>query len=212
MHISFKILLVILTFYSCKPQNKEQNKGTKHVFYLHGRIIEQEGTNAVSDVYGAYEFDNILKALAMDNTIVHGDVRTENVDARGYAQSISKEINTLIQSGIKPTDITIIGASKGAIIAAHLSDINANPINYVLLAGNNTYQEENNNWILHGQILCIYEVSDTIAGKDYNHWNNTKNNTTLFEQIELNTGLGHGFIYRPIKEWMEPTRAWILNN
>jgi hypothetical protein len=26
--------------------------------------------------------------------------------------------------------------------------------------------------------------------------------------VEVNTGLKHGFIYRPLKEWTEPTIAW----
>ena len=61
---------------------------------------------------------------------------------------------------VKPENITVIGASKGAIIASNISNINKNPINYVLLAGNNDYQEEHNNWLFHVTVppflnLCV---------------------------------------------------------
>ena len=42
------------------------------------------------------------------------------------------------------------------------------------------------------------------------YWKNNKNYTTKFEQIELKTHLGHGFIYKPLKVWIEPSRKWIL--
>ena len=182
----------------------------KYIYYLHGRIIEIQGKDAISDVYGKYEFDSIVNVLSGlgHNTIA--EVRKENVDYLEYAHKISKEIDSLVEIGVKPTYITIIGASKGAIIASNISDINLNPINYVLLAGNNKYQEENNNWKFHGQVLCFYDLSDSIAGENYDYWINNENYTTKFEQIELATNLGHGFLYKPLKDWLEPTKKWVI--
>ncbi|MEZ4838010.1 MAG: hypothetical protein R2782_02550 [Flavobacterium sp.] len=182
----------------------------KYIYYLHGRIIEIQGKNAISEEYGKYEFDSIVKAFSAPDHVVIAEVRTENVDYIDYANKISKEIDSLITTGVQPTDITIIGASKGAIIASHISNKNLNPVNYVLLAGNNEYQEQNNDWKFHGQVLCIYDLSDSIAGKNYNYWENKENHTNKFEQIELKTHLGHGFLYKPIKDWIEPTKKWIL--
>ena len=183
----------------------------KYIYYLHGRIIEIQGKDAISEQYGKYEFDSIVTALSDKDHIVIAKVRTENVDYIDYANKISKEIDSLVKIGIEPVNITIIGASKGAIIASHISDRNLNPINYVLLAGNNVYQEKNNHWKFHGQVLCFYDLSDTIAGGNYDYWKNRENFTNKFEQIELKTHLGHGFLYKPLKEWIEPTRKWILN-
>ncbi|MBC8882911.1 hypothetical protein H9X57_04550 [Flavobacterium piscinae] len=188
--------------------NVQNNK--KYIYYLHGRIIEIQGKNAISEEYGKYEFDSIVMALSAPNHVVIAEVRTENVVYNDYANKVSKEIDSLITTGVQPTDITIIGASKGAIIASHISNKNLNPVNYVLLAGNNGYQEQNNDWKFHGQVLCIYDLSDSIAGKNYNYWKNKENYTNKFEQIELKTHLGHEFLYKPIKEWIEPTRKWIL--
>ncbi len=181
----------------------------KYIYYLHGRIIEIQGKDAVSDAYGKYEFDSIVIALSGSEHIVIAEVRTENVDYLAYANKVSKEIDSLVKLGVKPIDITVIGASKGAIIASNISSINLNPINYVFLAGNNEYQEQNNNLKFHGQVLCFYDRSDSIAGGNYEYWKNNENYTTQFEQIELKTHLGHGFLYKPLKVWIEPTRKWI---
>ncbi|MCB9034672.1 MAG: hypothetical protein H6553_12600 [Chitinophagales bacterium] len=81
---------------------------------------------------------------------------------------------------------------------------------YILLAGNNDFQELNNDWKFHGQVLCFYDDSDTIAGKNYDYWKNKPNYTTKFEQIKIDKNLGHGFLYQPYKEWIEPSKKWIL--
>lgn len=202
------LLSFMLLFVACKSSSQNESK---YIYYLHGRIIEIQGKNAISDEYGKYEFDSIVNSLSDLGHKVIAEVRTENVDYIEYANKISSEIDSLVKLGVKPTDITVIGASKGAIIASNISNINQNPINYVFLAGNNKYQEENNNWKFHGQVLCIYDLSDSIAGSNYDFWKSNENYTTKFEQLELKTNLGHGFLYKPLKDWIEPTRKWILS-
>lgn len=208
--MKFKLLIIlpiIFLFVGCKTNIKNQKK---HIYYLHGRIIEIQGKNAVSEEFGKYEFDNIINALKVDNSEVIAEVRKGNVDYLEYANKVSTQIDSLINSGVKPKNITIIGASKGAIIASNISNINSNPINYVFLGGNNDYQEEHNDWKFHGQVLCIYDDSDKIAGKSYDYWKNKSNFTTKFEQVKIGKNLDHGFLYKPYKEWIEPTKKWIL--
>ncbi|SRX76108.1 alpha/beta hydrolase [Aequorivita antarctica] len=205
----FLFALIIFIQISCKSNFSETNS-RKQIFYIHGRIIEQQGKNAFSEEFGIYELDSIISALKFEKSKVYYEIRKENVEPRAYAIKISKQIDSLIHVGIKPTNITVIGASKGAIIASNISDLNLNPINYVFLAGNNEYQETNNNWKFHGQVLCIYELSDSIAGKNYDYWKNSENYTTKFEQLELKTNLGHGFLYKPLDVWIKPTKKWIL--
>lgn len=210
--MNFKIVFYVLIFilqFGCGSKVSEQNK-EKHIFYIHGRIIEMQGKNAFSEEYGTYEFDSIISALKVENAIIHSEIRNTDVDVKKYAIHISKQIDSLINLKINPKNITVIGASKGAIIAANVSDINVNAINYVLLAGNNEQQELNNDWKFHGQVLSIYDLSDGIAGKNYDFWKNKKNYTTKFEQLEINTNLGHGFLYKPLEAWVKPTRKWVL--
>jgi len=209
--MKFNLLIflpIIFLFIGCNISIKNQKK---YIYYLHGRIIEIQGKDAVSEEFGKYEFDNIVSALKVDNSEIIAEIRNENVDYLDYANKVSTQIDSLINSGIKPKNITIIGASKGAIIASNISSINSNPINYVFLAGNNDYQEEHNDWKFHGQVLCFYDDSDNIAGKNYDYWKNNPNYTTKFEQVKIDKSLGHGFLYKPYKEWIEPTKKWILS-
>lgn len=205
--LSIYLLLILLTALSCKTNDTNSKK---YIYYLHGRIIEIQGKNAVSEEFGKYEFDEIVNALRVPNSEVIAEVRTENVDYLNYANKVSKQIDSLIKKGTAARNITVVGASKGAIIASNISHINHNPINYVLLAGNNDYQEQHNEWKFHGQVLCFYDDSDNIAGKNYNFWKSRENFTTKFEQIKVDKNLGHGFLYKPHKEWIVPTKKWVL--
>ncbi len=111
--MNFKYLFFIIFTIShlgCISQSKND---TKHIFYLHGRIIEEQGKNAFSEIYGNYEFYSIISALKVENAIIHGEVRTENVDVIEYAKKISKEIDGLLRQGVFPENITVIGVSKG---------------------------------------------------------------------------------------------------
>ncbi len=209
MKISLLFCLLIVVQSGCHPPSQENS--SKHIFYVHGRIIEEQGRDAYSEKFGKYEFDSIISAIKTEDAEMHYEIRTENVEPRAYATQLTKQIDSLVRLGVAATDITAVGASKGAIIAANVSDLSEHPINYVLLAGNNEYQEENNDWQFHGQVLCLYDLSDDIAGKSYDYWKNRPNHTTKFEQLEIKTNLGHGFLYKPLNAWVEPTRKWILS-
>ena len=205
LRIVFYSILLIL-YISCRHTIDQT-----HIYYLHGKINEEQGRNALSEKFGKFELEEILKQLNVNNSIIHCEIRAKNTDVKIYANKISKEIDSLINSGVTPKNITIVGASKGAIIAMNISDINTHNINYVFLAGNNDYQEKENDWKFHGQILGIYDLSDDIAGKNYNYWKEKPNYSTIFEQIKIKTNLGHGFLYKPLKEWLNPTKEWIIN-
>ncbi|MFK7933387.1 MAG: alpha/beta hydrolase [Saprospiraceae bacterium] len=181
----------------------------QHIFYLHGRIVELQGANAEHPQFGKYLYHDIIDSLKTENTIVHHDLRPADVDFNAYAERIAQQIDSLIQMKVAPEYITVVGASKGAVLAMYISHLNPNPINYVLLAANNDYIERENDWRLHGRILGIYERSDSLAGKHYRHWIARSTEAVRFEEIEINTGLGHGFLYRPLGEWLELTRGWI---
>lgn len=182
---------------------------TKHVFYLHGMIVEVQGVNAVSELFGPYKYQDIIDSLNAAGYQVHSEVRTTKTDDTAFCRQISGEIDQLVADGLSPRDITVIGASKGGMMAMQISDQNKNPVNYILLAANSTQLENSASWKLHGHILGIYETSDEIAGKDYSYWKDRSVEAKEFEQLKINTGLGHGFLYLPIAAWMEPAKAWI---
>jgi len=205
------ILLYFVFALSLTCAQERISDQSKHIFYLHGRIVEIHGKEAFSEQFDKYEFDSIVSRLSIDGYTMHNEVRSTYVDVNHYASYISNQIDSLISIGTKPNNISVVGASKGGIIAANISHLNNNPINYVLLAANNIYQEQHNDWIFHGRVLGIYDTSDNIAGRSYSYWINRKYKTSSFEQLAIDTKQGHGFLYRPLDAWMRPTNNWILN-
>jgi esterase/lipase len=200
------ILLIWLigTTLSC-----QQSKAMKHVFYLHGMIVSVQGIHAVSEEFGPYEYESIIDALHEAGYEVHAEVRTTQTDFDAFCRRISGQIDQLVSEGTSPRDITVIGASMGGLMAMQISDLNTHPVNYVLLGANSDRNEKNYDWHLHGRILGIYEASDQIAGKEYTYWIDRSPEAEAFEQKQIHTGLGHGFLYTPHEAWMGPTREWI---
>ena len=197
--------LCALIFVGCAPRATHE----KHVFYLHGMIIEMQGIHAVSEQFGPYEYTAILDSLEASGAVVHSEVRTEETDFTGFAEKTSEQIDSLIAHGVAPSDITVVGASKGGMLAMNISHLNKHPVNYVLLGADSDYSEKTFDWTLHGNILGIYERTDDIAGNNYQYWIDRSPEALRFVALEINTGLSHGFLYRPIPEWLYPAREWI---
>ncbi len=201
----FATFLVLLLYFQAYTQQDTMH----HIFYLHGMIIESQGINAVSPAFGPYEYTNIINTLKDSGAVVHHVVRTEKTDFYAFGDSVSKEINLLIQNGVPAENISVVGASKGGLIAMYISHINSYNVNYILLGASSDYAQNTFDWNLHGSILGIYEKSDTVAPNNYRYWIDKSTNATRFEQLAINTGLNHGFLYRPLDAWMLPTMEWI---
>jgi dienelactone hydrolase len=205
MPLKFSFGICFLLLMGCASHKS----GPPHIFYLHGLIIETQGINAVSEKFGRYEYRAILDSLAAGGAVVLSEVRTADTDFDAYCEKISRQVDSLITRGVAAEDICIIGASKGGMMAMQISHINKNPVKYVLLGANSGNTEQSFKWALHGEIIGIYETSDDIADRDYSYWIERSPDAVRFEQLELHTGLGHGFLYRPLEEWLIPARKWI---
>ena len=95
---------------------------TKHyLFYIHGRIIEEQGIPAVDPVFGEYEYQSILERLSSYGFVVISEQRVKNTDSREYANRIQEQVTTLLNAGVPATNITVVGASKGAYITIYVS-------------------------------------------------------------------------------------------
>ena len=89
-------LMLFLVAFKASSQNE-----SKYIYNLHGRIIEIQGKDAISDEYGEYEFDSIVNSFSDLGHKVIAEVRTENVDYIEYANKISSEIDSLVILGVK---------------------------------------------------------------------------------------------------------------
>ena len=190
--------------------------GQRYLFYLHGKIIEDQGVNAIDTVngYGAYQYKEILNAFTKAGFHVQAEVRQKNADPFEYAHKIVNQIDSLIKSGVNPNDITIVGASKGAIISMFISSYLKNKdVNFVFLAGcNDDLLKRFPEIQFCGNILSIYEKSDDIGHSCAKFKKTTGLKISHYKEVGLNTGLRHGFLFKPLPEWIEPTIKWADNN
>lgn len=187
--------------------SERPDPASRYLFYLHGRILEDQGPDAVSPEFGPYKYSAIVQQLADSGFTVISEIRTPNTDPEVYADSVADQIRQLLGGGVPPAYITVIGASKGSVIAMLVSSRLAAGIRYVLMANCNEYIFRMFSLHLHGDVLSIYEASDPLG----------QTCRALFErspqlgerlEIRLETGLQHGFIFRPLEGWVRPALAW----
>jgi hypothetical protein len=182
-----------------------------YLFYLHGGIVQEQGANAVSEYFGSYEYQQILDTLSSHGFYVISEVRPKGTGEVEYGEKVARQIDTLLTAGVAPENIALVGASLGAymtIEAAH--KIKNSKIKYALIGLCSDYALELYSKYrdeLCGDFLSIYESSDQKGSCE----------TILaeprcksgFKEIKLNMGNGHGFLYKPYKEWVHPLVKWI---
>ncbi|WP_028978397.1 alpha/beta hydrolase family protein [Sporocytophaga myxococcoides] len=211
-----KILLFILftstticgqTINSSVP--KKIDKTGRYIFYLHGRIIEEQGINAAHPTFGEYRYLDILDSLKTHNFNVISEARQKNTDDILYAEKVFKQIDTLINAGVDPDKIFVFGASKGAYITLWISSkaLNKN-LNFIVMGAcsDETINKLSGHKIC-GNFLSIFEASDNFAASCVSLLKEQKC-ISDFQEIRLTLNNKHGFLYKPYSEWMTPLINW----
>ena len=183
----------------------------KFLFYLHGRIVEIKGIRPISEKYGAYEYEKIMEALKNRGFIVISEARGRNTHAGQYAQKVVSQVNRLLEAGVPPENITVVGASKGAFIAMIVSTrLQNKEVNFVFLAGC-ADSVRKFDLDFYGNILSIYDEKDQLVGSCQKFFENSTG-INRHKEIKLKVGTGHGIIYKPLKEWIDPVVQWASGN
>lgn len=179
-----------------------------YVFYLHGRIVQEEGRHAVSPRYGPYEYDAIVDALAAPGNVVIGQVRKKGTRADAYAKSVAAQVRALLAAGVPPAHVTVVGASMGGYIALRVStEVDDPHVGYVVMGTCDAETIPIFRGRLHGEVLSIYEASD--AEGSCGPLFEDAPGVTRHAEIRLETGLAHGFLFRPLPVWVDPTLRWV---
>jgi len=193
------------------PESIDSTK--KYLFYLHGKIIEDQGIPAISSEYGEYEYRAILERLAEQGFIVISERRSKNTNSNEYAKLIAEQISSLMSAGVSANNITVVGASKGAAIAIIVSHLLENEsVNFVFLGTCHpdvieSFKQDQIN--LHGNILAIYDSEDKYAGTcDELISISDDRGISGSDEIVLDVGTGHGILYKPLDEWILPSVQW----
>jgi hypothetical protein len=184
------------------PENPDSTK--RYLFYLHGLIVEEAGIRPQSEEHGYYEYEMILEAFASEGFIVISEARAIGTQIKPYAEKIVSQIKKLLENKVLPENITIVGASKGGIISAYVSCmLREQKINYVFLAGLFEKCLTDENLKLYGNVLSIHDRSDKLPITPALYFQRS-GGLGKFKEIVLSLDVGHGLIYRPYREWLEP--------
>ena len=187
----------------------------RYVIYLHGRIVqEQQSARPRSDRFGYYELEKILDAFRGRGFIVTGEIRPKPASVSDSADRVVGQVRRLLQSGVPADRVTVVGASMGAAIALLASARLQNPeVRFCILGA---CLSESVRGLLAGEgkgpsghLLAIREASDDLIGPCVPWKDDPASLSRLVaREILLNTGLSHGFLYRPLPEWVDPAAKW----
>lgn len=184
----------------------------RYMFYLHGRIIEDQGIPAFSPDYGVYEYESILDKLAGFGFTVISEQRPKNTDGMKYAERVAGQVTELLNAGVPGENIMVVGVSKGAWITIAITNFLANKeLNFVLMG---TCDPETiqffmqQNAFLYGNVLTIRDSLDEFAGSCQKLFVFSEGKISRYEEIVLHVGTGHGILYKPLDEWMLPVIQW----
>ncbi len=133
-----------------------------------------------------------------------------------YAGKIAHQVKTLLDSWIPASRITVVGASKGAGIAILVSSLlENNDVNFVLLGSCDPVSVEEfikSGTIMHGNFLSIYDSSDVLAGSCQELFaKSVGKGISNYDELVIEMGKGHGMLYAPYDEWINPTLEWARN-
>jgi dienelactone hydrolase len=181
----------------------------KTIIFLHNAFLENYTLDDVHPDYGKCEYKQILAAFTKANFRVISEIRPKNTKPIEYSKKVIHQIDSLIALGTKPSDITVVGTSRGGYIAQYVSTAMKNKdINYVLIGCCSDDDIAGMPAIsLTGNILSIYEQSDTM-GQSCQKLKDRSKGVQHFKEIELTTGLKHGFLYKALDAWIQPCIQW----
>jgi hypothetical protein len=210
-------LLLVLSFLSvsqCTAQRKTdvaQKQGeilsdvpqkvdrkARYLFYLHGKIVEQD-RRPTHPQYGVYEYDQILDTFKQSGFVVISEQRKKDTDVEQYGKKLTGQVKQLLEAKVPPEHITVVGASQGSWMTMLASTYLENrKVNFVIIAACSADEGFLDLVNLHGNFLSIYERSD--LAQSCQKYRADATGIGKWKEVELNTGLKHGFIYRPMKE------------
>ena len=184
------------------------NASERYVIYSHGFIVEGDDPKPVSPKYGQYDFPAIKQALFSGggfNLIAYQ--RPKSTDD-SYADTLQLWVRRLLDAGVRPSRITLVGFSRGAQLTALASNGLASVgINTALLAiCENGEVSQAPGLILGGNLLSIYEKSDELGSCGALA---ARSHLKSFKEVSISTGKKHGAFFQPLPAWIAPLQAWI---
>ncbi len=189
----------------------------RHLIYLHGRIVQdQQSARPRHPRFGYYEMEAILAAFRDRGFVVTGGIRPKSASVVDSADRVVAQVRRLLESGVPADHVTVVGASMGAgialVAAARLQEPRLRlAVLGACLSGSVREMLAQGGRGPSGHVLSIREASDALT-EPCPSWKNEPGRlpSLAAREIVLHTGLGHGFLYGPLPEWVNPVAEWAV--
>ena len=212
--MKYQHIFIALVLFSSMFVSGQKCRQKQYIFFLHNKFLEDHSLKGKHPKYGIAEYESILMKLKGENRIVISEKRKPDTNPALYALKVKKQIDSLIKKGVSVNNITVVGTSQGGYIAQYISSYEKNPgLKFVLI--DSTFKddslEKDENFRLYGKILSITEQSDEghVALSEEQRF--SRSDIKDFKEIELKTGLNHGFLFKALDDWIIPTQEWICH-
>ena len=158
--------------------------------------------------FGTYEYQKIVDTLSGKGFFVISEIRRKNTDPSTYAGLISFYIGELKKAGVPSSHITVVGASKGGIIACYTSNkLKDKDLNFAILAGFFDRLKDDPKMEVWGRVLAIHDSSDQ-NGINPKYFLGKSKGVSKERVVITKNGWGHGLIFQPRSAWVEEVVAW----
>ena len=189
----------------------------RHLIYLHGRIVQdQQSARPRHPRFGYYEMEAILAAFRGRGFTVSGEIRPKSASVGDSADRVVAQVRRLLESGVPVDNVTVVGASMGASIALVAAARLQQPGLRLAILGACLSRSAEEMLARGGRgptghVLSVREESDALT-EPCPSWKDEPRRFPSLEarEIVLQTGLGHGFLYGPRPEWVDPVVEWAL--
>jgi hypothetical protein len=186
----------------------EIDRSARYLFYLHGRIIEEKGVRPTHPRFGVYEYEEILEAFADAGFVVISEVRPSGADVATWSVRVADQVRRLIDGGVPPSHITVVGFSKGGVIAVFASSALADDrLNFVLMGACGPWVKGQPDLVPRGRLLALRELTDNLVGSCDELFARRGNRGAQLEVV-TDLGGGHGAFYTPRPEWVDEVVEW----
>lgn len=189
----------------------------RHLIYLHGRIVQdQQSARPRHPRFGYYEMEAILAAFRKRGFTVSGEIRPKTATVGDSADRVVTQVRHLFDSGVPADHVTVVGASMGAAIALEAAARLEQPELRLAVLGDCLSRSVRDMVAREGRspsghVLSIRESSDALT-EPCPAWTSEPWRPPSIEarEVVLHTGLGHGFLYGPLSEWVDRVAEWAL--
>ncbi len=213
----FAVMGVLLPLTGWTAQLYEQfpaeiHPDERYVIFSHGLIAEGDDPRPVSPLYGRYDFPSIKQAIFKGGAFnVIAVQRKKNLEFESHVNQLVSWVRQLLDAGVKPSRITLVGFSRGGQLTAVASSrLASTKINTAILAicqdGDFSVDSGAPLSLAGGHVLSIYETSDQMGSCAKL---GQRSHPASFKEVAITTGKTHGAFFQPLPQWITPLQDWI---